>query len=138
MRDNPALRDGAIEEALRWEPAVSFLPRMSRADHVSRIAGIDIPPDSFVFMGIAAANHDPAVYDHPHAFDIHREDSRKMTFGHGPRMCPGMHLARMNLRATLDVLLERLPQLALLSAADAAPSGTVFRNPSRLPCRLRS
>lgn len=138
VRDNPALRDGAIEEALRWEPAVSFLPRMSRADQVSRIAGIDIPPESFVFMGIAAANHDPAVYDDPHAFDIHRQDSRKMTFGHGPRMCPGMHLARMNLRATLDVLLERLPQLELLSTADAAPSGTVFRNSSRLPCRLRS
>lgn len=54
--------------------------------------------------------------------------------GHGPRMCPGMHLARTNLRTTLDVLLERLPRLQLLREEGAAPSGTIFRHPDALPC----
>jgi len=31
-RGHPELRANAIEEALRWEPAVSFLPRLSKRD----------------------------------------------------------------------------------------------------------
>ena len=135
VRDDISVRDRAIDEALRWEPAVSFLPRVSKAGEPSIIEGVEIPPDCFVFMGIAAANHDPAVFDHPHVFDIDRSDDAKpMTFGHGPRMCPGMHLAKMNLRITLDTLLERLPDLALASREGACPAGTIFRNPTRLLC----
>jgi cytochrome P450 len=137
VRDNPALRDAAIDEALRWEPAVSFLPRVSGMGGPSVIEGIEIPPDSFVFMGIAAANHDPTKFCSPHDFDITRESSAKsMTFGHGPRMCPGMHLARMNLRITLDSLLERLPNLQLVDDEGAAPRGTIFRHPNTLLCRF--
>lgn len=136
VRDNEELRNNAIEEILRWEPAVSFLPRVSKADGVTHFAGVDIEPDTFVFMGISAANHDPSVYDDPHSFDIFREDSKKMTFGHGPRTCPGMHLARKELRVTLDVLLERLPELRLMSPERSAPSGTIFRNPKQLVCEF--
>jgi cytochrome P450 len=135
VHENPQLRDKAIDEALRWEPAVSFLPRVSREGEVSIIEGVEVPPDSFVFMGIAAANHDPSTFQSPHSFDIERpEQARSMTFGHGPRMCPGMHLARMNLRTTLDVLLERMPGLQLLREEGTAPSGTIFRHPETLPC----
>lgn len=137
LRDNVGLRDSAIDEALRWEPAVSFLPRVTREGAVSRIEGVEVPADSFVFMGISAANHDPAVFENPHAFDILRQNNAKsMTFGHGPRMCPGMHLARVNLRTTLDCLLERLPELELISEQGAAPSGTIFRHPGTLRCRF--
>lgn len=132
----PSLRDAAIEEALRWEPAVSVLPRLSSMERVVSFAGVDIQPGSFIMMGIAAANHDPAVFDDPHRFDICRDSPKKMTFGHGPRTCPGMHLARKELRVTLDTLLQRLPQLSLLEPETAAPSGTIFRNPEKLQCRF--
>lgn len=133
---DPGLRDNAIEEALRWEAAVSILPRLSRGDRVVSFAGVDIQPNSFVMMGIAAANHDPAVFDEPHRFDIYRDSGKKITFGHGPRTCPGMHLARRELRVTLDTLLDRLPNLRLLESEKAAPTGTIFRNPPELLCRL--
>ena len=136
VRDDPALRDAAIEEALRWEAAVSFLPRVSREGEPIHLEGVEIPPDTFVFMGIAAANHDPALCDNPHTFDVRRGETRMMTFGHGPRMCPGMHLARMNLRVTLDALLERLPGLNLLDPEASKPCGTIFRHPTELRCRL--
>jgi cytochrome P450 len=135
VRDDTALRNRAIDEALRWEPAVSFLPRVSKAAEVAIIENTEIPTDSFVFMGIAAANHDPLAFDMPHRFDIDRHsDSKSMTFGHGPRMCPGMHLAIMNLRTTLDTLLDRLPGLSLISEDGAAPRGTIFRSPAQLLC----
>ena len=69
-------------------------------------------------------------------FDIRRGETRMMTFGHGPRMCPGMHLARMNLRVTLDALLERLPGLNLLDLEAAKPFGTIFRHPTELRCQF--
>ncbi|QFU75631.1 cytochrome P450 [Halioglobus maricola] len=135
VRDNPDLRDQAIDEALRWEPAVSFLPRVTKAGSASIIEGVEIPADSFVFMGIASANHDASRFEDPHRFNIDREvDAKSMTFGHGPRMCPGMHLAKMNLRTTLDCLLERLPNLQLIESEGAAPSGTIFRHPAKLLC----
>jgi cytochrome P450 len=135
VRDKPELRERAIDEALRWEPAVSFLPRVTKEGEPSIIEGEEIPADTFVFMGISAANHDPSKFDVPHTFIIDRKpDSKSMTFGHGPRMCPGMHLARVNLRTTLDCLLERFPGLELISREGAAPSGTIFRNPNRLLC----
>ncbi|MFT4614595.1 MAG: cytochrome P450, partial [Bacteroidia bacterium] len=107
VRENAQLRDNAIEEALRWESAVSILPRLSRLDAATEFGGVELPPGSFVLMGICAANHDPEVFDEPHVFDIHRDSSRKITFGHGARTCPGMHLVRRELRVTLDILLER-------------------------------
>lgn len=137
VRGNVGLRDQAIDEALRWEPAVSFLPRVTREGVSSIIEGVEIPADSFVFMGISAANHDSAIFQSPHVFDIHRQENAKsMTFGHGPRMCPGMHLAKVNLRITLDCLLDRLPGLDLISDKGAAPSGTIFRHPGQLQCRF--
>lgn len=136
MRHSTAQRDQAIEEVLRWEPAVSFLPRMTRDDESTHFEGVDLAPNSFVFMGIAAANHDPAVYTDPHAFNIDRGECKMMTFGHGARTCPGMHLARKELRVTLDILLERLPQLKLIDAGASAPRGTIFRSPEKILCTL--
>jgi len=136
VRDHPALRENAIEEALRWEPAVSFLPRLSKMEDPTPFAGAEIPPNSFVIMGIAAANHDPALYDDPHRFDIFRKSPKKMTFGHGVRLCPGMHLAKKEIRVSLDTLLERLPNLKLTQPETAAPTGTIFRQPKQLRCKF--
>jgi cytochrome P450 len=136
VRNNPDLRENAIEEALRWEPAVSFLPRISKMSGATPFAGVDIQPNSFVIMGITAANHDPAVYDEPHRFDICRASPKKMTFGHGVRLCPGMHLARKEIRVALDAVLERLPNLELIQAERSAPCGTIFRQPKQLLCKF--
>jgi cytochrome P450 len=136
VRNNPELRENAIEEALRWEPAVSFLPRISKMSGATPFTGVDIQPNSFVIMGITAANHDPAVYDEPHRFDIFRASPKKMTFGHGVRLCPGMHLARKEIRVALDAVLERLPNLQLLQAERSAPCGTIFRQPKQLLCKF--
>jgi len=57
-----------------------------------------------------------------------------MSFGSGPHMCLGMHLARMETRVALEAVLERLHDLRL----DPGPPpprivGSVFRSPNTLP-----
>ena len=84
-------------------------------------------------FAMAAANRDPAVFEDGDRFDIHRDSSRKLlSFGPGPRLCPGMHLARRQLSVALDVLLDRLPGLRLADATGAAPRGALLRGPARL------
>ena len=132
LRAEPGLRANAIEELLRWETPVAVLPRIS-APHAVEFCGVQIPPSTFTLFAMAAANRDPAVFEDGDRFDIHRDSSRKLlSFGPGPRLCPGMHLARRQLSVALDVLLDRLPGLRLADATGAAPRGALLRGPARL------
>jgi cytochrome P450 len=129
----PALRANAIEELLRWETPVAVLPRLS-ANKPVEFFGAGIPPATFCLFAIAAANRDPAVFEQPDRFDLGRDSSRKLlSFGPGPRLCPGMHLARRQLAVALDVLMERLPGLHLLDVDAAQPRGAILRGPPCLP-----
>ena len=136
VKSNPELRPLSIEETLRWEPAVSILPRMSHSDEAIEFGGVTIEPNNFVLFGICAANHDACVFNDPHDYQIGRNVESMMTFGPGPRMCPGMHLARKELSVTLDLLIERLPNLRLIDLESSKPCGTVFRGPQRLLCNF--
>ena len=132
LLDEPTLRAGAIEELLRWETPVAILPRLS-APRAVVFHDTEIPPATFCLFAIAAANRDPAVFDQPDVFDMHRDSSKKLlSFGPGPRLCPGMHLARRQLAVALDVILERLPGLQLLAPENAVPRGAILRGPARL------
>ena len=132
LRAQSGLRANAIGELLRGETPVAVLPRIS-APHAVEFCGVQIPPSTFTLFAMAAANRDPAVFEDGDRFDIHRDSSRKLlSFGPGPRLCPGMHLARRQLSVALDVLLERLPGLRLADATEAEPRGALLRGPARL------
>lgn len=128
-RREPALRPGIVHELLRWEPPVAALPRYTVAG--GRIGGEEVPPGSLVLAGLAGANRDPDVFDDPDRFLPEREEKEILTFGFGSKYCPGVNLARRQLLAALDVVLERLPDLRI--AGPAAPSGSVLRSVKSLP-----
>ena len=137
----PECMPAIVEESLRWESPVSVLPRMSAA-RPTTFREVELAPDSWVMFAIAAANHDPAVYDRPDYFDADRfatpidvsapagAASRPidpLTFGRGPKSCPGLHLARQNLCVSLGILAERMPKLRLLDVEGARPCGLAPR-----------
>ena len=123
----PALRSNAIEELLRWETPVAVLPRLSAPNPVE-FFGVEIPPATFCLFAIAAANRDPSVFEQPDRFDPGRDTGKKLlSFGPGPRLCPGMHLARRQLSVALDILMERLPGLTLTDVESAQPRGAILR-----------
>jgi cytochrome P450 len=121
---DPSTRPLIVNEVLRCEPAVPILPR--RAALGGEIAGTEIPEGARVLAGIAGANRDPVRFPDPDRFDPRREPTEMLTFGFGSKFCPGMHLARQQLGAALDVVLERLPALSLVEAAE--PTGAVLRS----------
>jgi len=116
----------AIEEGLRWEPPILFLLR--NAVQERDVCGMTLPAGAVVNVCIGAANRDEAFYEEPDRFDIFRERRQNVTFGWGPHMCVGMHLARMETRVAMNALLERLPNLRLDPEFEPPfVQGTAFR-----------
>ena len=109
-----------------------MLPRRSVRN--ARLAGIDIPAGRELNVFLGSANRDERHYAEPDRFDIHRTPAPHMSFGSGPHMCLGMHLARMETHVALNAILERLHDLRL-DPETARPRivGSVFRSPDTLP-----
>jgi cytochrome P450 len=134
LRADPALMGHAVEEGLRWEPPMQIIPR--QANHADRIGTVPIPPGALVEVGIGPANRDPNRWARPECFDILRPRRPHLAFGLGNHTCIGLHLARLEIRRTLEVTLERLPGLRLDPRADPRDisiRGLGFRAPSKLP-----
>ena len=129
----PDIQENAIQELLRWNPPVAAQPRFTRPDATVELAGVEIPANSAVLFGVAAANRDPRVFDDPDRFDIARNSKSLMTFGPGLRTCPGMHLAQKNLETALRIVAERLPTLRLNHSRASMPEGILLRGTASLP-----
>ena len=137
LRDDRRLLDMAIEESLRWEQPLTQAGRLVTQD--TELAGVEIPEGSVVNASLAAANHDPSRWDDPHRFDLDRPALPHASFGSGPHLCMGMHLARMEMRTTMNAVLDRLPGLRLDSDAPKPwMTGLMFRMPTALPVRFDS
>jgi cytochrome P450 len=135
VRSDPELRGAAIEEGLRWETPVVMIPRQCVRN--TRVGSVDIPAGAVVNIFLGSANRDESQYEEPDRFDIHRTPAPHLSFGSGPHVCIGMHLARMETRIALDATLERLHDLRLdRDAPQPRIVGTAFRSPDALPVRF--
>ena len=113
LRADPALIPRAIEEVLRLRPP--FFGFFRRTTKTVEVGGTEIDMGQDVYMGWAAANRDPAVFDRPAEFDMDRENSRHLSFGFGIHVCPGAPLARMEMKVLLEELLDALPDMEVVS-----------------------
>jgi cytochrome P450 len=130
LRD-PAALDAAVDESLRLEPSAAVIDRYATADVT--LGGARIARGELVRLSISAANRDPAVFPDPDTFDPARPNLRRhVAFAQGPHVCVGVHLARLEARASLEAVLRRLPGLRLDPARQAGVRGLVFRKPPRL------
>ncbi len=134
VQADASLIPAVIEETLRWESSVTMVSRRATTD--TEIAGCPIAAGSTVGVITGAANRDGSHFERPNEFDIARPPALHMAFGTGPHQCLGMHLARLELHAGLEIVLERLPNLRF-DPTDSGPTpvieGFAFRGPNRLP-----
>ena len=93
LRQDNARLPNAVNEVVRMESAVRAFGR--RAERDTEIAGTRIPAGSRVLVMFASANRDDRVWSDPDRFDITRDASRQLGFGHGVHACAGQGLARM-------------------------------------------
>jgi cytochrome P450 PksS len=62
---------------------------------------------------VAAANGDPAQFDHPEALRLDRFPNPHLVFSSGIHFCLGMQLARVEAQSALSRLYARYPDLQL-------------------------
>jgi cytochrome P450 len=115
VREDPSLMSAAFDEALRWAAPTAGLYRLVKHDTV--IAGTPVAAGGMVYLAIAAAHFDEAVYPDPHEFRIDRAGTH-LGFGAGPHYCVGAPLARLEARAALSALLGACPRLRLDPSAE--------------------
>jgi cytochrome P450 len=122
---DPALIPAAVEELLRFDGPVVFVPRIAVQD--VELAGQTIPAGSYVMVTIAVASRDPAEHPDPDTIDFQRQE-RSLAFGVGPHRCLGLHLARMEMRVALTEWHRRVPEYQLAPGVTPRvrwPAGTV-------------
>jgi cytochrome P450 len=131
VKRDPSRLDAAIEESLRLEPAAAVVDRYATAE--TTLAGAAITVGELVRVSITGANRDPARFPHPDRFDLDRPDAlRHLAFAHGPHVCVGVHLARLEARTAVAILFDRLPGLRLDPDRPSPVRGLVFRKPPAL------
>lgn len=111
---DPGLIPAAVEELLRRFPVVS-LAREVRNDIV--YDGVALKRGDMVAIPTPLAGIDERWNPRPFHVDFQRTSARHVTFGKGPHVCPGAHLARTEVRITLEEWLARIPDFAVAPEA---------------------
>jgi cytochrome P450 len=127
-----------VEESLRWTPPTSnFLFRFATED--VKAGDTVIPAGDAVLISYNAIGRDPRQHGvTAEVFDVTRDPARHLSFGHGPHVCPGSPLARLEAVVALPALFERFPRLALaVGDEELRPNPTMVVNSLReLPVTL--
>jgi len=134
LRSRRDLVPNAVEEAIRWQPAVGAIALVPLED--IEIDGVVIPEGTVLLLSTWSANHDESALPGAARFDITREASstwRVSSFGGGVHYCIGASLARLELTEALDELASRFDDLRADGKAVLNPAGSSFWGYRRLP-----
>ncbi|HET8701837.1 MAG TPA: cytochrome P450, partial [Nitrococcus sp.] len=131
----PDLAAALVEELLRLESPLEVATARFATLQIE-LEGVCIQPGDRVFIGLAAANRDPARFDRPHRLQADRcPMASHLAFGHGIHYCLGAALARLEGEVAFSVLARRFPDLEL--AAEVGDllwkPGLIMRGLERLP-----
>lgn len=135
LRDDPSLVAPAVEEMLRHDTSVQFVPRWVREP--LQLGGKQLEAGQRVLLNFAAANRDPALVPDPDRFDLTRPPSRHLAFGQGPHHCLGVALARLEAQVVFTALARRADTLTLdPERPPARKPSVVLRGPAHLHLRF--
>jgi len=111
---DPALADGAVQEAIRIGNPFPQASRFVREPFA--IGDVAVRPGDQVLMWLTAANRDlPGPHGQPlDRFDPERDNGRQLGFGSGYHLCGGVHHVREVAVSAVTTLAERCPQLRIV------------------------
>ena len=121
----------ALRESLRWIAPIGVVG--AHPIHDFTYAGVTVPAGEPLSIVVGAANRDPAIFENPDKFDMHREKTIQATFGYGVHHCSGHQLAKSLGEIMVEETAKRLPNLRLDLERPAEVSGYLFRGAKSLP-----
>ncbi len=144
LRADPSLASAVVDEAIRFEPSITVVPRTVLQPF--EIGGIERPAGSMVFLASASASRDVSVWGDPEEFRPSRFAEpgapKLLSFGSGSHYCLGAALARMTMEeVVLGAAQAGLGDTIVADAPIDADSTTwrqiLGRSPARLPVTIR-
>jgi hypothetical protein len=103
---DPRLIPRWIEETLRYDASSQSIARTMNGD--VEVRGQILREGDRVALLIGSANRDEEVFPEPETFDLMRDTTAMLSFGHGTHFCLGAALARLEGRVALEEVLARL------------------------------
>ncbi|MFY0580685.1 cytochrome P450 [Cystobacter fuscus] len=90
LKTEPELVKNVLEEVLRLDSFGKLgLTRYARED--MEFGGVKISKGQRLFLMTNSAMHDEAAFPHPETFDVRRNITASVAFGHGMHFCLGVH-----------------------------------------------
>lgn len=128
----PSLAAGAVEETLRFDPSVPVWRR--RTNRATTLGDVALPEGAKLFLWLAAAGRDPAVWSDPDSFELDRPDARShLAFGgRSVHLCLGAGLARLEATIAVQRLAAHFPHLSMPEQRISFRPNISFRGPQRL------
>ena len=111
LGENPAALPKAIDEGIRWTSPVRHFFRTAQEDYVLR--GVEVRRGDSLMLSYPSANRDEDVFKDPFDFRIDRERNPYLSFGYGPHLCLGQHMAKLEMRALFSRMLPAISSLEL-------------------------
>ena len=130
LLDEPELIPAAVNELLRRYPLVS-MAREVRADVVWQ--GVPLKQGEMIICASPLVGNDPRLNPDPLTVDFRRKGARHATFGKGNHICPGAHLAQVEMRITVSEWLARIPHFDLAEGAEITMRGGIVGSIVSLP-----
>jgi cytochrome P450 len=101
-----------VEEALRFVSPSRWTTRTVKAEGAV-VAGCPVGGGDRLRLGWGPANRDATRFPDPDQFDIHRDTSAHMAFGHGVHFCIGKDLARAETQIAFNALFDHFGDFEL-------------------------
>ncbi|HYW09647.1 MAG TPA: cytochrome P450, partial [Longimicrobium sp.] len=114
VRAQPAAARRLADELLRVVTPTRYVVRYAVEDAELSGDGLDgtrIRRGEKVVLFLQAANRDGEAFPAPHALEGNRQPNPHVAFGFGAHRCPGASVARIEIQAALQALLETLGEL---------------------------
>jgi cholest-4-en-3-one 26-monooxygenase len=111
LRNDRSLMPTAVDEVVRWASPVIYFRRSITQD--TELRGQKMKEGDKMTIWYPSANRDEDVFTDPFVFDVGRTPNDHLGFGgRGPHFCLGSNLAKMEMSAIYNELLDRMPDLA--------------------------
>ena len=131
LRAEPGRIEAAVEESLRLDSPAQLLLRRATEDVTIRDRTIRAGENVVIYF--AACNRDRTRWKDAADFEIGREISRHLAFGHGVHTCIGAPLARMEAKAAMEALVARFATLRRGARPGTRLPGELFFGFRELP-----
>lgn len=113
LRTQQSLLPKAVDELIRYDSAIQIISRTALEDIQFRQT--KIYKNQKVLLVLGSGNRDSHQFFEPDRVEITRKENKHLSFSSGIHHCWGAHLARLEIQITLEILLQKMKNIKLLT-----------------------